>query len=73
MANQIRVVNYGSNHSLGIVQTLKYEYACCFATERNSDGTIIYPTTQDVKEAWKKNKRDFISYNFFHRGLANEL
>lgn len=68
MSKLVRIINYTETHSMGVVETRKgNEYASVFAKEFDEQGNTTYPTKEDVKEAWRSNKRFFQSYNSFHR------
>ena len=67
----VRIVNYSDTHTIGVIQTRKgYEYGCVFAKEYSEDGTLFYPTKDDVKQAWKEDKRDFTPYTHFNLGIG---
>lgn len=63
----IRLVNLSETHVIGVIETTKgNEYGCVFAKEFNQVCELTYPTNDDVKQAWKENKRDFRPYTSFN-------
>ncbi|QST02559.1 hypothetical protein IMZ31_24220 (plasmid) [Pontibacillus sp. ALD_SL1] len=60
----IEIKEFSDTHKLCVVTTKRgYSYACTWALEKNQDGTIISPTVEQVKEAWKTDRTSFEKYN----------
>lgn len=60
----IEIKGFSDTHKLCVVTTKRgYSYACLWATEKDENENIISPTLQQVKDAWRNNRRSFDKYN----------
>lgn len=63
----IRIIdNCYKNISICIVETRKgYQYATDWANEYDEKGILISPTIEQVKDAWREDRRSFLPYCSF--------
>ncbi|MFB0831528.1 hypothetical protein ACEU2D_18235 [Brevibacillus laterosporus] len=54
---------YSEEHIACIVTTKKgYSYGCSWTIERDEEGQIVSPTKNQVEEAWRTDRSNFVPY-----------
>jgi len=57
------VKHLNDHHAAAIVQKNGRQYGCEWAIYKDEEGNFVYPTTEEVLEAYHENPRDFWPYN----------
>ncbi|PGK52277.1 hypothetical protein CN918_31290 [Priestia megaterium] len=54
---------YTESHAIASIQKNGRQYGCTWAIHKDEEGNFVYPTTEEVLEAYKEDPRSFDPYN----------
>lgn len=62
---QIRIIDglYNESRTICILESRGHQFATEWANEYDKNGLLISPTKEQIKEAWKENRRAFFPYS----------